>query len=157
MAVARALGARRVIAVDIAKPRLEFAKGYAATDVFSPPERNKEESQIDYSRRSAEEMRKELGIAERGPEAVDVIIEATGAPVCVQTGIFLVKPAGTCVQVNDHWKLVMPFVLIAFVSIVGRNGCVRSDHTDHYRIGEGDHPQKLLPVSNILPLFDYRC
>lgn len=36
MAVARALGARRVIAVDINKERLDFAKSYAATDVCIP-------------------------------------------------------------------------------------------------------------------------
>lgn len=36
MAVARALGARRVVAVDINKERLEFAKGYAATDIYTP-------------------------------------------------------------------------------------------------------------------------
>jgi D-xylulose reductase len=36
MAVAKGLGARQVIAVDINKERLEFAKGYAATDIFAP-------------------------------------------------------------------------------------------------------------------------
>jgi L-iditol 2-dehydrogenase/D-xylulose reductase len=36
MAVAKALGARRVIAVDIQKERLDFAKSYAADDIFIP-------------------------------------------------------------------------------------------------------------------------
>ena len=36
MAVARALGARRVVAVDIMKEKLNFARSYAATDVFLP-------------------------------------------------------------------------------------------------------------------------
>jgi D-xylulose reductase len=36
MAVAKALGARRIIAVDIMKEKLDFAKGYAATDTFIP-------------------------------------------------------------------------------------------------------------------------
>lgn len=36
MAVARAMGARRVIAVDIMSDKLEFARGYAATDVYLP-------------------------------------------------------------------------------------------------------------------------
>ena len=89
-----------MIAIDIAKPRLEFAKGYAATDIFSPPEKKEGESQVDYSRRSAELMRSELSLAERGPQSVDVIIEATGAAVCIQTGIYLVKPAGVFVQVR---------------------------------------------------------
>ena len=36
MAVAKALGARRVIAVDINEERLLFARGYVATDTFIP-------------------------------------------------------------------------------------------------------------------------
>lgn len=36
MAVAKALGARRVVAVDINKERLEFAKQYVATDIYQP-------------------------------------------------------------------------------------------------------------------------
>ena len=36
MAVAKALGARRIVAVDINKERLEFAKAYAATDIYFP-------------------------------------------------------------------------------------------------------------------------
>ena len=34
MAVARAVGARRVIAVDIMQEKLDFAQSYAATDAF---------------------------------------------------------------------------------------------------------------------------
>lgn len=36
MAVAKALGARRVIAVDIQQERLDFAKSYAASDIYLP-------------------------------------------------------------------------------------------------------------------------
>jgi L-iditol 2-dehydrogenase/D-xylulose reductase len=36
MAVAKALGARRVIAVDIMQEKLDFALGYAATNAFLP-------------------------------------------------------------------------------------------------------------------------
>lgn len=95
MAVARAIGARRVIAVDIDQKRLEFAKSYAATDIFqSLPKGPKEETQVEYSRRSCDAMRKKLGLTERGADAVDLIIDASGAAVCVQTGVFLVKPGG---------------------------------------------------------------
>lgn len=40
MAVARALGAARVVAVDIQKERLDFAKSYAATDIYVPVSAN---------------------------------------------------------------------------------------------------------------------
>jgi D-xylulose reductase len=36
MAVAKAIGARRVVAVDINQARLDFAKSYAATDIIIP-------------------------------------------------------------------------------------------------------------------------
>lgn len=36
MAVAKGLGAGRIVGVDINEDRLKFAKGYAATDVYIP-------------------------------------------------------------------------------------------------------------------------
>lgn len=100
LAVAKALGAKRTIVIDIDEPRMKFAKEYAATDSFLPPPRNPDEKPIDYSRRSAAEMQKQLGLTERGPNAVDLVIDATGAPPCIQSGVFLVKPGGTYVQVR---------------------------------------------------------
>lgn len=40
-----------------------------------------------------------FGFGERG-EGIDLVIECSGAEVCVQTGIWLVKRRGTCVQVG---------------------------------------------------------
>jgi D-xylulose reductase len=94
MAVAKACGASRVIAVDIVQSRLDFAKTYAATDIFAPPKMNEGESRPDYSRRAADDMAKALGLEERGPKGVDLVIEASGAEVCVQIGIFLAKHGG---------------------------------------------------------------
>lgn len=39
MAVAKALGASRIVAVDISPERLAFAKSYAATDIYIPVSR----------------------------------------------------------------------------------------------------------------------
>jgi D-xylulose reductase len=39
MAVAKALGAKKIVAVDINEERLKFAKGYAATHTFVPVSR----------------------------------------------------------------------------------------------------------------------
>lgn len=52
MAVARALGARNVLAVDIQVPRLEFAKSYAADDYHVPSKPAEGESRLAYSRRN---------------------------------------------------------------------------------------------------------
>lgn len=102
MAVAKALGASRIIAVDIVPSRLEFAKGYAATETFVPPAPEAGESKMDYSKRSAAAMRKELGIEERGPKSIDVVVEASGAEVSIQTAIYIVKTGGKYIQVCGH-------------------------------------------------------
>lgn len=94
MAVAKALGAKRVVAIDIVQSRLDFAKQYAATDVFLPGKPSEGESKIDYSIRVTGEIQKQLGIEERGLNGVDVIIEASGAPTCIQMAAYLVKPGG---------------------------------------------------------------
>lgn len=100
MAVAKALGAARVIGVDIVPSRLEFAKKYAATDVYLPPKPLEGESKGDYSLRNAEEMKKQLGIELRGSKAIDLVIDASGAEVSIATAFYIVKFGGTFVQVR---------------------------------------------------------
>ncbi|KAG1787717.1 chaperonin 10-like protein [Suillus variegatus] len=72
MAVAKALGASRVIAVDIIPDRLEFAKTYAATDTFLPPSIDKGESGVTFSIRNAQAMKEKLSITEHGSRAIDL-------------------------------------------------------------------------------------
>jgi D-xylulose reductase len=101
MAVAKALGAARVIAVDIVSSRLELAKNYAATDIFLPPAPNPNEGKMGYSKRCADAMMKEFGLQERGgANTVDVAVDASGAEPSIQTALHLVKAGGTFVQVH---------------------------------------------------------
>lgn len=86
-AVARSFGANQVIAVDIQKPRLEFAREFAATATY--------ESQ---QRVSAQENAANL-IRENGLGAgADVVIDASGAEPSVQAGIHALRVGGTYVQ-----------------------------------------------------------
>ncbi|KAF8881552.1 hypothetical protein BD779DRAFT_1545473 [Infundibulicybe gibba] len=96
----KALGAARIIAVDIVPARLEFAKQYAATDTFLPPKPNDGESRPDYSRRNAATMKEQLGITDRGKGSIDLALDASGAEVSVQTALFVTKAGGTYVQVR---------------------------------------------------------
>jgi D-xylulose reductase len=100
MAVAKALGATRIIAVDIVPARLEFAKEYAATDTYVPLASNDGETKIDYSTRNANAMKQQLGIEDRGSKAIDLVIDASGAEVSIQTAFQVVKSGGTFVQVR---------------------------------------------------------
>ena len=100
MAVAKALGAGRVIAVDIVPSRLEFAKSYAATDVYVPPKFEQGETKMQYSERNAKLMKEQLGIEERGRTAIDLVVDASGAEVSIQTGILVARQGGKFVQVG---------------------------------------------------------
>ena len=99
MAVARALGAKRVIAVDIVQSRLDFAKQYAGAEPYLPVSPVEGETRMEYSRRNADNMKKTLGIEDRGPKVIDLVIDASGAEVSIQTALYVVKIGGTYVQV----------------------------------------------------------
>lgn len=131
MAVAKALGARRVIAVDINQERLDFAKSYAATDIYLPvclflpprypllssfvhqsnplnspraldirlsgankqgPKEGDEDIET-YCARIAAKLCGDLDIPAMGPGAIDLTIEASGAPTCIQIGVHVLKPS----------------------------------------------------------------
>jgi D-xylulose reductase len=85
-AVSKAFGATKVISVDINEERLAFAKEYAATHVF----RSRKESPEDSAKRLIEEC--ELGAG------ADVVIDASGAEICIQTGIHAIRTGGTYCQ-----------------------------------------------------------
>jgi D-xylulose reductase len=97
MAVAKACGANRVIGIDILQSRLDFARKYAATDVFLSPKQNEGESKMDFSKRVAADISKKLNIPDRGENSLDLIIDASGAEVCIQMALFLAKQGGESV------------------------------------------------------------
>ncbi|KAL5489771.1 hypothetical protein ACEPAI_4603 [Sanghuangporus weigelae] len=100
MAAARALGATRIVAVDIVPTRLEFALTYAATDTFLPPPQGTNEKKMEYSKRAVAVMKNALGLEERGPNSIDLVLDATGAETCIQMALLVVKIGGTFVQVG---------------------------------------------------------
>lgn len=86
MAVAKAFGASKIVAVDINAERLDFAKKYAATHgVLS-----QKESAEDAARRI-------IADAELGPGA-DVVLDASGAEPAIQTSIHTLRVGGNYVQ-----------------------------------------------------------
>ncbi|QIW97010.1 hypothetical protein AMS68_002528 [Peltaster fructicola] len=85
-AVAKAYGASTIVVVDINEERLAFAGKYAATHLFRSQKASAEEN--------ATRMIQECDL---GPGA-DVVIDATGAEPCIQTGIHVLRPGGTYVQ-----------------------------------------------------------
>ncbi|KAG6873737.1 hypothetical protein C0995_011556 [Termitomyces sp. Mi166 len=152
MAVAKALGAARVIAVDINPARLEFAKGYAATDAYLPPSLEEGETRPAYSRRSAEKMKKDLGIEDRGSKSIDLVIDASGAEVSIQTALYVAKSGGVVVQVG----MGNPNVTID----IGQLMTKELNYKGSFRYGPGSYPLAIALVAqgkiNLKPLVTHR-
>ena len=85
-AVARALGAGKVVAVDIVAARLKFAKEFAATATYMSQKVSAQEN----AQNLIEEN--ELGVG------ADVAIDASGAAPSVQTAIHVLRTGGRYVQ-----------------------------------------------------------
>lgn len=60
--------------------------------------KNQGEDSDDYAARASEELRKQFGIPALGRGAIDLVIDATGAPSCVAMSLHLLKPAYVCYQ-----------------------------------------------------------
>ncbi|KAI0053005.1 xylitol dehydrogenase [Auriscalpium vulgare] len=131
MAVAKALGAARIIAVDIVDSRLEFAKSYAATDTYKPPAPQAGESKIAYSLRSSEIFKQTLGVSERGDTGIDLVLDASGAEVSIQTGLFVAKIGGTFLQVG----MGQPEVTFPITILLAKELTVKGS----FRYGPGDY------------------
>ena len=92
MAVAKAYGARSIVAFDKSPKRVKFAQGYAATHAFVSPDLPGGEDVMEWNRSTAEGYLEEVGV-EGG---LDLVIEATGAEACMQLGVHLLRMGGTC-------------------------------------------------------------
>lgn len=151
MAVAKALGAARVLAVDINKERLEFARSYAATDTFIPPAKGDETAE-DYCERTALEIKKTFKIPDLGAGAIDIALDATGAAACISTALLLLRPAGTFVQVG----MGVPTVPIPMFAVVTKQLKVLGS----FRYGQGDYPLAISLVErglvDLKPLVTHR-
>jgi D-xylulose reductase len=87
--VAKAMGADKIVVVDVNDERLEFAKKYA--DVISFKTQKGEEAQD-----SSERLKKECELG----EGADVVIEATGAEPCIRVGCNVLRGKGVFCQVG---------------------------------------------------------
>jgi len=152
MATAKALGASRVIAVDILPSRLEFAKSYAATQTFLSPPPLPNETKSAHSRRTAEAMREQLWIEERGPKSIDIVVDASGAELSIQTAIRIAKPGGTYIQIGMGTAEVEIPITMLLIKELNFKGS--------FRYGPGDYPLSIALVSqgkiDLKPLVTHR-
>lgn len=122
-AVARAFGATKIVAVDVNKARLDFAKDYAATDAFDA---------TSLTGTSVEETAEALARQTQLPRGeADIAVDASGVESSIRLGIHLVKPGGTFVQTGMGQGNVSFPIAIA----CGKELNVRGS----FRYGPGDY------------------
>jgi D-xylulose reductase len=119
-AVAKAMGAREIISVDVNESRLEFATGFAATGSYLPARED-----------SPEETAKKIKNHHALGEGPDVVIEATGAEICIDVGIQVLRRGGIFIQTGlGKSRIQFPIVTLSEKEITMK-GC--------FRYGAGDY------------------
>lgn len=121
-AVAKAYGCAKVIGVDVAQNRLDFAREFAADGVYMMPSKEEKETLEEFSLRVSGDIKREFGF---GPDDVDVVLEATGAEPCIQVGVFLAKKSGTFTQGGMGKEFVQFPSVEALVKELNWKGCIR--------------------------------
>ena len=124
-AVARAMHARVVVAVDINPARLIFAEGYAATRVFNPITDGNPVDRTPAG--NAKKIKDILGL----PNGVDVAIDASGAQPSIAAAIHVLRTGGTFVQAGmGREEITFPIVEMC---------CKELTVKGSFRYGVGDY------------------
>jgi D-xylulose reductase len=111
-AVSKAYAAKKVIGVDVSQGRLDFAKTFGADEVFLPPKKLSDvKSNMAWSEMLAKMIKEKFDLG----EGADVVIEASGAESCIQTGIYVTKKGGTYVQAGMGREVRTP------AAVAGKN------------------------------------
>ncbi|KAK4944493.1 hypothetical protein LTR10_016167 [Elasticomyces elasticus] len=128
--VAKAYAANKVIGIDMSASRMELAKSVlkCADETFSPPQMPKANGEIydvekesEWSAKVAAQIKKTFDLGE-GP---DVVIDATGAQSCIQTGVHLCKKGGTYVQAGMGKENVVFPITTACIRDLTIRGSIR--------------------------------
>lgn len=98
MAVAKAYGAKKILALDIEQARVDFAvKHYATAGTVCPRGFENDES-MDAARAWIKDFLSQHDLS----FGADVAIEVAGAESCLQMAIFALRPGGTCKLAGLH-------------------------------------------------------
>jgi D-xylulose reductase len=92
MAVARAYGAKKIIAFDIEQSRVDFAVKYNADIGVVCPFNTEKVEPLKFATDFMNSIIEKRGLG----SGVDLTIEAIGAEACVQMAVVLTKSGGSC-------------------------------------------------------------
>jgi len=119
-AVAKAMGASKIVSVDVNDSRLDFARQFADASTCHPTVKE-----------SAEDTASKIIYSNKLDEGADTVLEATGVASCIEAGILVVKRGGTYVQVGlGKTKIEFPIVKLSEKEI-NMKGCFRYNAGDY--------------------------
>lgn len=133
-AVAKASGAKKVIAVDISQSRLDFARKYAADGTFIPPRAEEGVDPVAHAEKVAKMIKEEFGLG----EGADVVLECTGAEPCIQAGVNVAIKGGVYVQAGMGKEVSLAPYFVPFDLRICANKCDLERRLPYYN---GMHPR----------------
>lgn len=119
-AVCKALGASKVVSVDVNASRLEFAQKFAGSLPYLPQRSD-----------TAETMASKIQEEHALPDGADVVLEATGVESCIETGIHVLRAGGSFVQAGlGKQKISFP-ITVLIEKEIHMIGCFRYSAGDY--------------------------
>ncbi|KAL1981206.1 hypothetical protein VTN96DRAFT_2958 [Rasamsonia emersonii] len=163
-AVAREFGASKIVAVDINEEKLRFAEkflgGSSSSSSLGTYKPDASLSSEENAQRIVELH--DLGAdtaspspTEEGLQGADIVIDATGAEPCIQTGIYVLRTGGTFIQTGLGKHIVeFPITTVANRELTVK-GCFRYGPGD-YKLAialacEGKIPPLKTLITKVLP------
>jgi L-iditol 2-dehydrogenase len=128
-ALAKCYGASRVVAIDINRARLDFARrnGFA-TDTYHVPKMDKAKTSEEQLRRAEKSIRDALLELDQS-DGFDVVFECSGAESCVQMGCHAATTGGKVMLIGmGSSKIMFPLAAVS-VREVDVLGCFRYANT----------------------------
>lgn len=132
-AVARAMGARKVVSVDVNDKRLGFVKKFAGAEGYRP-----------LGEDTAEDTASKIIELHGFDGGADVVLEATGVASCIDAGINVAKSGGSYIQIGlGNSKIEFPIVKLSEKEL-NMKGCFR------YSAGDFEMAMQFLESKKIL-------
>jgi D-xylulose reductase len=112
LAVAKARGVKTIVCFDIEESRVNFAKKYGADAGIISPSMTpaQKEDPLTFTQEYASRIFREQEVG----HGFDVSIEASGAEICAQMAISMLKPGGTCECLSFHKFPETPLLTVIY-------------------------------------------
>ncbi len=142
--VARYFGARKIIAVDIADSKLEFARNFDGRATFKPS--------MEYdAKENASCIVEENGLG----LGADAAIEASGAESSVNTAVYVLRPGGHCVQTGLGKPIINFPILTMSEKELHMHGAFRYG-PDDYQVALDVLESRTVPIKTLISqVFDF--